>query len=229
MSTTKIMIDPGHGGKDPGAVSAGVEEKQLTLTIARHIAEQLKRIHGLDVRLTRDTDTYLSLTERIRLANSWKADYFLSIHINAGGGSGFESFIYPKAGPHTAIYQSAIHQHVAVAAGRGDRGMKQANFAVLRETKMPALLTENLFIDHLVDSRILGSPAMLKRIAASHVNGFKRLLKLGDAAVGSAPATRTYRVLINGKQIGAYAEKDNVYNQVKKHLGTNTHIEIKPV
>src|SRR5690625_6971829 len=89
---TKIYIDAGHGGNDPGASGNGLREKDLTLTIAKKVQALLKDY--ATVRMSRTTDKTLSLTQRTNDANSWGADYFLSIHINAGGGTGYEDYIY---------------------------------------------------------------------------------------------------------------------------------------
>src|SRR5690606_27360960 len=123
--TIKIMIDPGHGGKDPGAVGNGLKEKDLTLDIAKRIQYILQSEYtGVQVRLTRETDTYLDLSERARMANQWGADLFLSIHINAGGGTGWESFRYSSASSRTVAYQNVIHPEVIRATGVRDRGKK---------------------------------------------------------------------------------------------------------
>jgi len=98
--------------------------------------------------LSRTTDVYLSLSQRADLANKWGADYFISVHINAGGGTGFESYIYNgSVSSATIAYQNVMK----AIGGVKDRGKKRANYAVLRETKMPAILTENLFIDNSSD------------------------------------------------------------------------------
>jgi len=88
----KVFLDPGHGGSDPGAVANGLKEKNLTLAIAKECASVLKA-SGVTVKMSRTGDTYPSLSARCQAANSWGADLFVSIHINAGGGTGFESFI----------------------------------------------------------------------------------------------------------------------------------------
>ena len=175
----KIMLDPGHGGKDPGAVGNGLQEKFLTLDIAKRIKHILETEYtGVQVRLTRETDTYLDLSERAKLANNWGADFFLSIHINAGGGTGWESFRYSSASSRTVAYQNVIHPEVIRAAGVTDRGKKVANFAVLRETKMPALLTENLFIDNAQDAAKLKDQAFLEKLARGHVVGLEKAFGL---------------------------------------------------
>ena len=86
----KIFIDPGHGGSDPGTTGNGLKEKELTLEIAIHIKNLLlSEYNNVTVKMSRTDDSYLTLTERTNEANAWGADYFLSIHINAGGGEGY--------------------------------------------------------------------------------------------------------------------------------------------
>ncbi|MCY8369095.1 N-acetylmuramoyl-L-alanine amidase, partial [Bacillus spizizenii] len=152
----KIFIDPGHGGSDPGATGNGLQEKTLTLQIALALRTILiNEYEGVSLLLSRTSDQYVSLSDRTNAANSWGADFFLSIHINAGGGTGFESYIYPGVGAPTTTYQSAIHSNVIQAVDFADRGRKTANFHVLRESAMPALLTENGFIDTVADANKL--------------------------------------------------------------------------
>lgn len=176
----KIMIDAGHGGKDPGAVGSGLQEKNLTLRLALSIGRLLQN-YGVDVQYTRTDDTFVSLSDRARAANAANADYFLSIHINAGGGTGFESFIYTGQTGKTEEIRSAIHQSVAAAfteAGLPDRGCKQANLAVLRETLMPAALLEYGFIDSAKDASLLRTDAFIERIAAATAQGMSEAFDL---------------------------------------------------
>lgn len=95
----KIFIDPGHGGTDPGAVGNGLQERNVNLQIALRVRDIL--LNEYDNVTSRTGDQTVSLGQRTNAANSWGADYFLSIHINAGGGTGFESFIYPGVGTPT--------------------------------------------------------------------------------------------------------------------------------
>src|SRR5699024_10120128 len=90
----KIFLDPGHGGIDAGAVGNGLLEKNVTLKIAIDIRKYLAGYKNVSIKMSRTTDKTVTLTERTRMANNWGANYFLSIHINAGGGTGFESYIY---------------------------------------------------------------------------------------------------------------------------------------
>ncbi|MGG1599306.1 N-acetylmuramoyl-L-alanine amidase family protein [Paenibacillus naphthalenovorans] len=181
----KIMIDAGHGGKDPGAVGNGLREKDLTLKLALRIGELLTA-RGADVRYTRTNDVFLELLERARAANTAGVDYFVSIHINAGGGSGFESFTYPGSSGVTAAYRNVIHHHVAAAFdkfGLPDRGQKQANLAVLRETHMPATLLEYGFIDHFKDSALLKEDGFLEQLAQSTAAGVAEAFLLPEPTI----------------------------------------------
>lgn len=203
----KIMIDPGHGGHDPGAVANGLREKDFTLDIAQRIRRILETEYtGVEVRMTRESDTYLELSDRARMANAWGADFFLSIHINAGGGTGWESFRYSAASSRTVAYQNVIHPEVIRAAGVTDRGKKMANFAVLRETKMPALLTENMFIDNVQDAARLKNSAFLEKLARGHVAGLEKALglKKKTKTTQTQPDGKLYRV-----QVGAFADRKN--------------------
>jgi len=151
-----IVIDEGHseGGKpDPGASGNNLVESDLTGQIGDTVKRQLSG-HEAEVLFTpRGT-----LSERAAFANQVGAALFVSLHVNAGGGTGYESHIYTHPSEQAAKIGEAVHKVMAayyVGAGFKDRGLKRSNFAVLRETKMPAVLLENLFIDSVKDAEFL--------------------------------------------------------------------------
>ncbi|WP_082891884.1 N-acetylmuramoyl-L-alanine amidase family protein [Sutcliffiella horikoshii] len=175
----KVFIDPGHGGTDPGAVGNGLQEKNLTLQISTRIRDMLvNEYNDVSVLMSRTGDQSLTLTQRTNAANSWGADFLLSVHINAGGGTGYEDFIYPGVGAPTTTYQNLIHEEIMKLVNFRDRGKKSANFHMLRESRMPALLTENGFIDNAEDAAKLKSPSFIENIARGHVNGIVRCFGL---------------------------------------------------
>src|SRR5690625_3055845 len=90
----KDFIDAGYGGSDVGAVANGLREKDLTLKIAKKIRNRLKKYSGVIVKMSRTGVTYPSLSKRAQMATSWGADLFVSVHINAGGGVGYEDYIH---------------------------------------------------------------------------------------------------------------------------------------
>ncbi|WP_254635214.1 N-acetylmuramoyl-L-alanine amidase [Paenibacillus sp. GbtcB18] len=174
MKRILFVIDPGHGDTDPGALGNGLVEKKLTLKIAQRIGAYLG--DRAEVIYTRTTDKFVSLSDRATFANKLGADYFISVHINAGGGTGFESFVYTTitAGSKTESLRTTIHSKVApVFTRRGlpDRGKKSKDLAVLRQTSMPSVLLEYGFIDRDVDAELLKDDKFLDELARATADG----------------------------------------------------------
>ncbi|MGW9001797.1 N-acetylmuramoyl-L-alanine amidase, partial [Streptomyces koyangensis] len=182
---------------------------------------------GVKVYLTRSTDVFLELSERAKFANAKKANLFVSNHINAGGGTGFESYVYTTInGGTTEKMRSAIHNEVMnVFEGFRDRGKKKENLAVVRETDMPATLLEHLFIDTKKDADFLKSDANLKAIAKAEAKGIAKALGLKTKSKPSKPSTDKdksfYKV-----QTGAFASKENAEKSAKEleRKGYKTYI-----
>ncbi|WP_027365333.1 N-acetylmuramoyl-L-alanine amidase [Desulfotruncus alcoholivorax] len=182
----KIVIDPGHGGSDPGAVYKGYYEKNFTLEIAQSAVDFLEKIYDAEIYLTRKADESSGLSERSVFANNLKADLFVSIHINAGGGTGFESYIYTNAGSKTKAIQNKIHDFLSQfykSQGFSDRGEKKANFSVLRNTKMPAVLLENLFIDNPKDLAQLLRPGFIQSLGVIIGEGIAKAADLTPKSI----------------------------------------------
>ncbi|MGH3736612.1 MAG: N-acetylmuramoyl-L-alanine amidase [Micromonosporaceae bacterium] len=181
----KVYIDPGHGGSDSGAVGNGLREKDLTLKIALRMRRYLLDHWYVNIRMSRTTDVYRSLSYRSSDANSWGAHRFVSIHINSASATsakGFESYRYPGTTGTTYNLQNTMHSNVLSWMNRNhtvvDRGLKTADFHVLRETSMPAVLTENLFISNYNDSQRLKSDTFLWNVAKGHAFGIAKHLGL---------------------------------------------------
>lgn len=153
----KIFIDPGHGLHDPGALGKYSTEKENVLKVGLRLKALLEAA-GHEVKMSRSTDVFVSLSERARMANAWGADYFISLHNNAAvsSASGFETFVYNgTVSAKTLSFQKSIHESIATKIGIRDRGRKRANYAVIRETRMPAMLIEYAFISNADDESIL--------------------------------------------------------------------------
>ncbi|WP_164670976.1 N-acetylmuramoyl-L-alanine amidase family protein [Virgibacillus doumboii] len=179
--TLKLYLDPGHGGNDPGAVGNGLQEKDVVLDMSLQIRDYLlEHYEGIEVRMSRTDDTFLSLQERTDVANAWGADILLSVHVNAGGGTGFESYVYPGVGAETKELQDKIHNELMndTYADFRDRGQKTANFHMLRESAMPAVLTENLFIDTRKDADFLKQEKQKRDSAINHAHGIAKYASL---------------------------------------------------
>lgn len=178
-----VVLDPGHGGSDPGAAAQGLTEAKVTLSLAKRVRKALLRDFDVRVELTRSSDRFVDLHRRATIANDLGADYFVALHINSGGGTGYEDFVHDSAAPtgKTAKRRSAVHRAVMEfmkANGIPDRGKKSANFVVLRETDMSAVLTENLFIDTPANARLLKDGTFLTGLAEAHARGIAAALRL---------------------------------------------------
>ncbi|MFS0673376.1 N-acetylmuramoyl-L-alanine amidase [Ornithinibacillus sp. 179-J 7C1 HS] len=205
----KLYLDPGHGGSDPGAQGNGLVEKNITLDIALKIRNIItSRYEGVTVRMSRTSDTTKSLSERTNDANAWGADYYVSIHCNAFNGSaeGYEDYIHSNLSDtsQTARYRDILHEEITRVNGLRNRGKKKANFHVLRETTMPAILTENGFIDNAHDAALMRDNSWRQRVAEGHVNGIARAFNLQAA---SPDPSIMYRIIAGSFQSRENAEE----------------------
>lgn len=154
LNNKVIVIDAGHGGKDPGAVTDDLYEKEVALKVSLLLQEKLEE-EGALVIMTRDDDTYLTLDERVEVANRTNADIFISVHANAAtnpSANGVETFwnhtLESEASEHLAKnLQDQLLSHMDIS----DRGVKHANFRVIRNTKMPSALVELGFMTNEKD------------------------------------------------------------------------------
>ena len=167
------MTRVSHGGKDPGAVGpAGLKEKDVALQVSLAAAKLLRQ-NGVEVKLTRESDTAISLGDRCQLANAWPADLFLSIHCNASAfpeAHGTETYCYTSGGRGEALAK-AVQLELVTYLGRINRGVKDANFYVLRETIMPAALAELAFISNPQEEHLLADSSFQQQCAMAIARG----------------------------------------------------------
>lgn len=149
----KIFINPGHGGSDPGACGNGLREADVTFDIARHVEGYLLAV-GYDAKVFQLGGVDGDLEQICNESNAWGSDIFVSIHCNAGGGTGTETYHFygSSAGRKLA---TAIHHQIVKSLPTVSRGVKQAGFAVLAMTDCPAALVETAFIDNAYDANLL--------------------------------------------------------------------------
>lgn len=148
-----ICLDPGHGGKDPGATGGGVLEKDIALDVSKKIRAYLQAAK-CSVILTRENDTFISLGNRAAEANMWGADLFVSVHCNSADNAsahGMEVYVHTSRGRDSTRAAHAIYDRLLPASGLKGRGVKSKDLAVLRETSMPAVLVELGFISNPID------------------------------------------------------------------------------
>ncbi|AXI10823.1 N-acetylmuramoyl-L-alanine amidase [Oceanobacillus zhaokaii] len=179
----KLYLDPGHGGSDPGASGNGLKEKEINLDIALRIRSLLTtNYENVQVKMSRTNDNTKSLQQRTDEANSWGADFYMSIHCNSfnGTANGYEDFIHNLLSnqSRTAGYQDILHSEIIKANGLYNRGQKKANFHVLRESTMAAFLSENGFIDNSKDAALMKQTSWRQKVAHGHVNGLVKAFNL---------------------------------------------------
>ena len=174
-----VVIDPGHGGRDPGAVGiSGLQEADIVLDISQQVTSLLEG-QGVQARLTRTQDIEIDLAPRVEQANRANADLFVSIHANAINMSrpdvnGLETY-YLGSGLELA---NTIHRSILQAIpDLPDRRVRRANFYVLRNTQMPAVLVETGFVTGADDARRLQDAAYRSRMAAAIARGILQYLQ----------------------------------------------------
>ena len=167
----KIMIDAGHGPETAGKRSPDgrLREFQFNSAVAKEVKERLIQ-DGHSVFFSHQNDLDVPLHERTTLANRLKVDIFISIHANASGQTfnsahGLETFIYSNPQQRTRKLAAAVQSSLVQVTGRKDRGLKQGDFAVLRDTHMPAILVECGFMTHKQEVELLKSAIYRKRCA----------------------------------------------------------------
>ena len=151
-----IVIDPGHGGSDPGAVANGRREADDVLRLSLAV-QRLLEAQGQRVIMTRTTDTFVPLAERSAISNRNNADLFVSIHRNSNTNpsiNGVDNFVFTTAPQHTVQIAFNVIDQVADTGVQSNRGVMRANFAVLRNTTAPAMLLEMGFITNLRDNQL---------------------------------------------------------------------------
>lgn len=184
---SRIVIDPGHGGRDRGTAGQHLQEKTITLNLANRVANIL-RAYGYKVELTRTRDTTLSLGARSAYANKRDADLFISIHVNSAADRsvrGIETFCLTPEGaassnsgkpvasrytgnaknPNNFLLAYHLQRSMLLQTKASDRGVKFARFAVLRDIRCPGALVEVGFVSNRSDEANLGSAAYQDKLA----------------------------------------------------------------
>ena len=172
----KICVDAGHGGSDPGAVGTRpfrLAEKAFNLRVAAILETELET-RGHWVVMARRKDRTLGLAARAGFANRLDAEFFVSIHANAAGdprAEGMEVFHFPGSASGSRAARLVLNKMLAAFPNHKRRGVKEANFTVLRETRMPAVLVECEFLTTPRQLRFLASQANQEKLARAIADG----------------------------------------------------------
>lgn len=174
-----IILDPGHGGFDPGAVGRdGLEEKEVNLKITRRVRDILESA-GYNVLMTREEDEFISLKQRVNEANEASGRIFVSVHCNASNNSysnGSELFIHPDKVPGSRPLAEAIYKNLLEDPGLDDRGIREERFYVIKNTEMPAVLLEIAFLSNSHEESLLGNEVFRRRVARSIAGGIQEYI-----------------------------------------------------
>jgi N-acetylmuramoyl-L-alanine amidase len=213
-----VILDPGHGGADCGARSRWGSEKRFTLDVAVRAKEELKK-EGLRVYMTRTTDEFVSLYDRVKFANRFPNALFVSIHFNSGGAhaTGLETYTLAPRGvpsmaadgpritdlepcpghandPENMALATATHAAMVAHSGLYDRGIKRARFVVIRDITIPGVLIEGGFLSSPLDSRRIATASYRQGLAtwiAAAVRNYRRAIAGPEVVPGkSAVALR---------------------------------------
>ena len=191
-----IFLDPGHGGKDPGAAYYNITEKELNMQVYRKLRKELEAL-GYTVLTSRDSDVFIDfVTERSRMVNKTDSDIFISIHFNATGNpasnrAGIQTYSYEEADDYPSKINPYWHNHpdrisesnrlaadihssLLAETGAKDAGLLRSSFAVLRETNKPAVLLELGYIDNFNENQQVRSDAYQNRLVAGIVKGIQK-------------------------------------------------------
>ena len=176
----KIYINPGHSDKDPGAVGYEME-RALNVKVGQYMEEYLSANYGCQVRSSFGD---MGLNAVCADANDWGADLFVSIHFNAGGGDGYEALVYSQnREPLGRIFEKYVKQ-----VGQNSRGVKyRPGLAVLKNTKMPAVVNEGAFVDNLKDIQDWNEDAELRALGIAYAKAAAEFLDLEEIVKKAAP------------------------------------------
>lgn len=197
-----VVLDPGHGGSDPGASANGLVEKELNLKVAQACKKELEQYNGVTVYMTRESDVAVGLKERADKAKAWGADIFVSLHMNSAsaGANGVEVY-YPNQNYNSTVHEegeklAAQIQRQLVSLGLGDRNIKQDpstvsgsypdgsrvdGYQVIRYNKLngiPGIIVEHAFLTNSSDASKLSDPDFVRRLGVADATGIANYFNL---------------------------------------------------
>ncbi|ANB62139.1 N-acetylmuramoyl-L-alanine amidase [Anoxybacteroides amylolyticum] len=212
----KVAIDAGHGYNTPGkrTPDGSMREWEFNSAVATLVQEELGEFEGVEV-LRIDDPTGkadVPLKTRTDTANAWRADVYVSIHANAAGSGwssaeGIETYVYTSKPKEAMMLAANVQNHLIRETGRKNRGVKTADFHVLRETKMTAILIECGFMTNKEEATLLKSDSYRRKVAAAIVAGIAETYSLkrkSSPAPSTASKDKLYSV-----QVGAFTDRSN--------------------
>ena len=199
---TKVYVDAGHGGSDPGAVKY-LTERDVNLVIAKACRDYLES-NGVSVKMSRTSNkTSTDINEMAAEANRWGADFVVSIHNNAGGGDGFEVYHTINGGKGKTLAKNIEAEVKKI--GQNSRGLKTKKgnhgdyFGMIRLTKAPAVICEGVFVDNKTDVKIADTEAEQKAFGYAYAKGILKTAGIKDK--GTIASSGNYLVQVKIKDL----------------------------
>ena len=222
MAMFKVYIDPGHGGNDSGAVGVrNVLEKNIVLEVSKKVTDILRN-RGIEVKMSRTTDVFKSLSYRTNEANNWGADCFVSIHCNSSDNKtakGLETFCYKFKYRKLAdcVQNELLNDKLYTI----NRGVKEGNLHVIRESNMPACLVELGFISNIEDTDFV--EAKKDEMALAIADGICNFLGVKFNSNPPIQDTTIYNIVTGG-----FGAKENAQQKLDHLYGiTNWYLELE--
>lgn len=228
-----IALDDGHGMETAGKRTPSIpelggrviHENEFNREVVKYLKVELERC-GFRTLLVAPTDADTPLETRVGIANSNNADAYISIHYNAYDGTfggldphGNSVHIYPGSASSRKLAES-IGKYLRQGTTQNWRGIIENDFYVLRKTKMVAILSENGFMDNKREALLMLNVDFQKEVAREHCQGICEYFQV--PYVPQTPPKPTYRVIIDGSQVGAFSDDVNVLGLVAEHLKKGT-------
>ncbi|WP_078548629.1 N-acetylmuramoyl-L-alanine amidase [Litchfieldia alkalitelluris] len=228
----KIMIDAGHGPNTPGKRSPdGMKEFDFNSRVADVMKAELEKYEGAEIYFAHAKNDDVSLNERTEKANKLKVDVYVSLHANAfrgvmGDHTGIETYVYSTNPKEARKLADKIQAALVKATGLANRGVKLANFHVLRETAMSAILIEHGYMDSKIDLPKLKSDAFRKLCGETNAKALAEFYGLKRKPEPKPKPVASKSNVLYKVQVGAFASKDNAEKLAAKlnKDGYNTYI-----
>ena len=235
----KVVIDAGHGINTPGKRSPdGMREFQFNSVVAKYMKAELSNYEGVEIMFTHDPDgsTDVSLNARTNKANSWGADVFVSIHANANTGSmgnwgGIDTFVYTTKPKESVALANVVQSNLIKATKLKNRGVKPANFHVLRESHMTAILIEHGFMDSYTDLPYLKSDSYRKTCGVTNARSLaqfynlKRKSSSKSSTSSSSKSSGSVYTVVKGDNLWEISQKYKItVDQLKKMNNLSSNV-----
>lgn len=213
-----VVIDAGHGGFDRGGIPGQrIAEKTMTLDVARRL-RQVLQASGYRVVMTRDSDVFVPLPERVAIANSYPNAIFVCIHFNAaprGGANGIETYFY---GRESLLLASAIHYYVSRGAPSPNRGVRRRGYYVLRKSRVPAVLVECGFLTNPTEAQYAQTITYRQQLAEEIGRGIR------NRSLVSAPGSRWPEIAnVDTVPLQPFIDQTHIQHYPKKSARSSKH------